>query len=227
MNHQETWPYGLRDFTLGVVSSWDLDDVMDSKSYEEMPQKYGGSFDQAVERARQLGAARRTALYLAAKQLDVIGPEEYGTERLRRAFGKSAPLESLDADLLRGSVQRITIRKCRASPSLKKLQEIQKMFPLCRKGEIDLILTQPLTTFSQTACNAINTIGELQALNIPVIYEKEGIKTCSPDAETLINLSAAFAKAESGPDRKVAGSISKPRAPAGFTGGSPFSICSE
>ena len=26
---------------------------------------------------------------------------------------------------------------------------------------------------------------------------------------------------------KVAGSISKPRAPAGFTGGSPFSICSE
>ena len=62
VNHQETWPYGLRDFTLGVVSSWDLDDVMDSKSYEEMPQKYGSSFDQAVERARQLGAARRTAL---------------------------------------------------------------------------------------------------------------------------------------------------------------------
>ncbi|RAZ02673.1 hypothetical protein DK853_54155, partial [Klebsiella oxytoca] len=69
-----------------------------------------------------------------------IGPEEYGTECLRRAFGKSAPLESLDADLLRGSVQGITIRKCRASPSLKKRQEIQKMFPLCRKGEIDLIL---------------------------------------------------------------------------------------
>ena len=227
MNHQETWPYGLRDFTLGVVSSWDLDDVMDSKSYEEMPQKYGGSFDQAVERARQLGAARRTALDLAAKQPDVIGPEEYGTERLRRAFGKSAPLESLDADLLRGSVQRITIQKCRGSPSLKKRQEIQKMFPLCRKGEIDLILTQPLTTFSQTACNAINTIWELQALNISVIYEKEGIKTCSPDTETLINLSAAFAKAESGSDRKAAGSISKPRAPAGFTGGSPFSICSE
>ena len=159
--------------------------------------------------------------------LDVIGPEEYGTERLRRAFGKSAPLESLDADLLRGSVQRIKIQKCRASPSLKKRQEIQKMFPLCRKGEIDLILTQPLTTFSQTACNAINTIWELQTLNIPVIYEKECIKTCSPDVETLINLSAAFAKAESGPARKVAGSISKPRTPAGFTNGSLFSICSE
>ena len=166
-------------------------------------------------------------MYLAAKQLDVISPEEYGPERLRRALGKSAPLESLDADLLRGSVQRITIRKCRASPSLKKRQEIQKMFPLCRKGEIDLILTQLLTAFSQTARNANNTIWELQALNTPVIYEKEGIKTCSPDAETLINLSAAFAKAESGPDLKAAGSISKPRAPTGKTGGSPFSICSE
>ena len=39
VNHQETWPYGLRDFTLGVVSSWDLDDVMDSQSYEAMPHK--------------------------------------------------------------------------------------------------------------------------------------------------------------------------------------------
>ena len=125
VNHQETWPYGLRDFTLGVVSSWDLDDVMDSKSYEEMPQKYGGSFDQAVERARQLGAARRTALYLAAKQLDAIGSEEYETEHLRRVFGRAASLESLDAALLHGSVQKITIRNRRAIVQLKNGQIIK------------------------------------------------------------------------------------------------------
>ncbi len=103
-------------------------------------------------------AARRTALDLAAKQPDAIGPEAYGTERLRRVFGKSAPLESLDAGLLCGSVRRIIIRKRRASPSLKKRQELRKMPPLCRKGEIDPILTQPLTAFSQTACNAVNTV---------------------------------------------------------------------
>jgi len=56
-----------------------------------------------------------------------------------------------------------------ACPSLEKRQEFQKMLRLCREGEIDLILTQPLTAFSQTACNAINTIWELQALNIPKI----------------------------------------------------------
>ena len=48
------------------------------------------------------------------------------------------------------------------------------------KGEIDLILTQPLTTFAQAACNAINTIWELQALNIPVIYEKKVLKPGLP-----------------------------------------------
>ena len=73
--------YGLRDFTLGVVSSWDLEDVMDSKSYEEMPQKYGGSFDQAVERTRQLGAARRTALYPS--------PRNSWTSSAPRSMGRS------------------------------------------------------------------------------------------------------------------------------------------
>lgn len=70
-------------------------------------------------------AARRTALDLAAEQLDAIGPEQYETERLRRIFGKSAPLGSLDADLLHGSVQRITIRKRRAVVRLKNGQTIE------------------------------------------------------------------------------------------------------
>ena len=70
-------------------------------------------------------AARRTALDLTAKQLDAIGPEEYETERLRRVFGRAAPLESLDAELLRGSVQRITIRNRRAIVQLKNGQTIE------------------------------------------------------------------------------------------------------
>ena len=71
------------------------------------------------------------------------------------------------------------------------------MLRLCHKGEIDLILTRSLTTFSRTIYDAMKTIRELQALDIPVIFEKEGLNTSSPDTETLINLYAAFAKAES------------------------------
>ena len=84
-----------------------------------------------------------------------------------------------------------------ACPSLEKRQGFQKMLRLCREGEIDLILTQSITTFSRTIYDAMKTIRELQALDIPVIFEKEGLNTSSPDTETLINLYAAFAKAES------------------------------
>ena len=84
-----------------------------------------------------------------------------------------------------------------ACPSLEKRHGFQKILRLCRKGEIDLILTRSLTTFSQTVYDAMKTIRELQALNIPVISEKEELNTSSPDTETLFNLYAAFAKAES------------------------------
>lgn len=70
-------------------------------------------------------AARRTALDLAAKRLGAIGPEEYETERLRRIFEKAAPLENLDAALLRGSIQKITIQKRHAIIQLKNGQIIE------------------------------------------------------------------------------------------------------
>lgn len=70
-------------------------------------------------------AAMRTALDLAAMRLDSIGSEEYETERLRRVFEKHDPLENLDADLLRGSVQNITIRKHQAVVRLKNGQTME------------------------------------------------------------------------------------------------------
>lgn len=70
-------------------------------------------------------AARRTALDLAAMRLDSIGSEEYESERLRRVFEKCDPLKTLDADLLRSSVQAITIRKYRAVVQLKNGQTIE------------------------------------------------------------------------------------------------------
>lgn len=70
-------------------------------------------------------AVRQTALDLAAMRLDAIGPEEYETERLRRVFEKAAPMESLDAELLRSCVQAITIQKRRAIVQLKNGQTVE------------------------------------------------------------------------------------------------------
>ena len=58
-------------------------------------------------------------------RLDAIGPEEYETERLRRVFEKATPMESLDADLLRSSVQNITIQKRHAIVQLKNGQTVE------------------------------------------------------------------------------------------------------
>lgn len=86
-------------------------------------------------------------------------------------------------------------RGTRTSPEKRK--GFRKMLQLCRKGEIDLILTRSLTSFSRTICEGRKAIQELQALNIPVIFEKEGLDTSSPEAETFANLYAVLAKAES------------------------------
>lgn len=70
-------------------------------------------------------AAKRTALDLAAQRLDAIGSEEYETERLRWVFEKAAPMESLDAELLRSCVQAITIQKHHAIVQLKNGQIVE------------------------------------------------------------------------------------------------------
>ena len=70
-------------------------------------------------------AARGTAMALATKRLNAIGPEEYETERLRQLFESQTPSESLDAVLLRSSVRRISVRNRRAIVELKNGQIIE------------------------------------------------------------------------------------------------------
>lgn len=69
-------------------------------------------------------AARKAAMDLATERLNAIGSEEYETERLRRLFGGQSTLEVLDADLLRASVRRVSIRNRRAVVELKNGQII-------------------------------------------------------------------------------------------------------
>lgn len=62
---------------------------------------------------------------LAAERLNAIGSEEYEAERLRRLFDGRSALESLDMDLLRASVRRVSIRNRRAVVELKNGQVIE------------------------------------------------------------------------------------------------------
>lgn len=70
-------------------------------------------------------AARKTAMDLAAEQLNAIGAEEYETDRLRRLFSKLEPQNELDAGLLRTSIRRISVQKRKAVVELKNGQIIK------------------------------------------------------------------------------------------------------
>lgn len=128
-----------------------------------------------------------------AKQLRVAG--------YCRAFTNGIDMENYYSAKIKDhpewTLVRIFTDERGARPSLERRKEFQKMLRLCRKGEIDLILTRSLTTFSRTYYDTLRIVQELQTLNIPVIFEKEGLDTSSPKAEVFIDLYAAFAKAES------------------------------
>lgn len=71
------------------------------------------------ERAAQLIRARAEAEY------DMIGDDEYETERLRRIFRQTGPAEVLSAELLRKTVASIGVELKRVTLTLKNNQTIE------------------------------------------------------------------------------------------------------
>ena len=69
---------------------------------------------------------REMALSCAAAALESIGPEEYETERLQRLFRNHQPMQELDAELLRQSVQRITYGSRTVKVLLKNHQMLEE-----------------------------------------------------------------------------------------------------
>ena len=55
--------------------------------------------------------------------------------------------------------------------------EFQRLLADCRKSMIDLILTKSISRFARNTVDTLQTVRELSALNIEVIFEKEGIRT--------------------------------------------------
>ena len=71
------------------------------------------------DRAAELIRARAEAEY------DMIGDDEYETERLRRVFRQAEPIEELSAELLRKTVACISVQIKRVTLTLKNNQTIE------------------------------------------------------------------------------------------------------
>lgn len=72
----------------------------------------------------------------------------------------------------------------------------KRMLRLCRKSKIDLILTPSVSRFSRCCLDCFNIMRELRELGVEVIFEKENIHTLDPNSDTLVSLTAVFARAE-------------------------------
>jgi DNA invertase Pin-like site-specific DNA recombinase len=81
--------------------------------------------------------------------------------------------------------------------SIKDRPEFQRMLQDCEAGRIDLILTKSISRFARNLPECISTIRRLQALDVAVIFEKEGIHTGDQKSELLLNILATVAQEES------------------------------
>ena len=75
--------------------------------------------------------------------------------------------------------------------------EFQRLIADCRAGKIDMIITKSVARFARNTVTFLNTIRELKALGIKVLFETEHIESDSPMGELMISVIAMMAEQES------------------------------
>ena len=71
------------------------------------------------------------------------------------------------------------------------------MIRKCKQGKIDLILTKSISRFMRNTLDCLYYVRLLQRLNIPIIFETEGIDTSQMMNELILTLMEATSQAES------------------------------
>ncbi|MCL2532111.1 MAG: recombinase family protein, partial [Oscillospiraceae bacterium] len=81
--------------------------------------------------------------------------------------------------------------------STKNRHGFNRMIRQCKAGKIDLIITKSISRFARNTVDTLNTVRELKAMGIGVIFEKENIDTRKASNEFLLTVFAGLAQAES------------------------------
>lgn len=81
--------------------------------------------------------------------------------------------------------------------SADKRENFKRMIADCEAGRIQLVLTKSISRFARNTLDALNYIRKLKALDIPIVFTKEGINTMDAGGEVLITILASIAQQES------------------------------
>ena len=79
----------------------------------------------------------------------------------------------------------------------KKREGFNKMIEEALSGKIDLILTKSISRFARNTVDALETVRELKAVGVEVIFEKENLHTFDPKCEVMLTIMSSLAQEES------------------------------
>lgn len=74
--------------------------------------------------------------------------------------------------------------------------EYLRMLNDCRNHQIDILITKSLSRLGRDTVETLQTIRELKALGIQIVFEEENIDTATTDSELVISLIEGIAQAE-------------------------------
>lgn len=79
----------------------------------------------------------------------------------------------------------------------KNRDGFNEMIDLALNGGIDLILTKSISRFARNTVDTLQTVRELKAVNVEVIFEKENLHTFDPRCEVFLTIMSSLAQEES------------------------------
>lgn len=79
----------------------------------------------------------------------------------------------------------------------KNRESFNQMVDLALNGGIDLILTKSISRFARNTVDTLQTVRELKAAGVEVIFEKENLHTFDPKCEVMLTIMSSLAQEES------------------------------
>lgn len=84
-----------------------------------------------------------------------------------------------------------------------KRPELLRLIDDCKAGKVDFVITKSISRFSRNTTDCLELVRKLQALHIPIYFEKENINTGSMESELFWRSSPVWPKASLFPYQKT------------------------
>lgn len=78
-----------------------------------------------------------------------------------------------------------------------KRPELLRLIDDCKAGKVDFVITKSISRFSRNTTDCLELVRKLQALHIPIYFEKENINTGSMESELFLAILSSMAEGES------------------------------